>query len=208
MRQVWQLQQRRAALMLDRIELRTERLDLLRALAVGFADRRGVLSLPRRARDLVAGRVLLALQPFDLGNDPAPRSLERGEIFERFVGIDAAIAQTFTNVIRVFAHENRVEHAPAIVRYDAAWPLFGKLSGKPSSPPPVSARGFFPQPKRSPRKCCRSWTSRSFSTASKKPLPLASTTSSSSPDAARTRSKITSTCRLNSKRSSKRAASA
>ena len=40
---------------------------------------------------------------------------------------------------------------------------------KPCFPPPASAHGFFRRPRRSRRKCCRWSTSRSSSTASKKP---------------------------------------
>src|SRR6185436_14580254 len=112
-------EERRAALMLDRIELRFEHLDLVGSEAVGFAHRRRIDSLPRRACDLVARRVLLPLQPFDLGNDPPPRRLERGEFLERFVRLDSAAAQTCTDEFGVIAHEDRVEHAPAIVRYDS-----------------------------------------------------------------------------------------
>ena len=88
------VEQRRVALMLDRVELDAELLDLLRARAVGFLDRRRVLALPLGARDLVARRVLLPLQPFDLGNQPAARGLERGDLLERLVGIEPAVAQT------------------------------------------------------------------------------------------------------------------
>jgi hypothetical protein len=119
MRQVRQDEKRRAALMLDRIELRFEHLDLLRPQAVGLAHRRRIDALARRARDLVARRVLLPLQPLDLRNDPPPRRLERGEILERLVRIDPAAAQPCTDEFGVFAHVDRVEHAPAIVRYDS-----------------------------------------------------------------------------------------
>ena len=74
------------------------------------------------------------------------------------------------------------------------------------SRPPVSARDSFPRPRHSRKKCCRSSTSRSFSTASKRPSHPASRTSSSSPAAARTRSKIISTSTSSSKASSSSAA--
>src|SRR5262245_1147798 len=194
--------------MFDGTQLCFEHLDLLGAQLVGLAHRRRVDPLTRGARALVAGRVLLTLQPFDLGNDPPPRRFERRELFQGSVGIEAAISQSFADEFRMFTHKNRVEHAPVIVRYDAAWPSFGKPFGKPSSPPQVSARGSFPPPRRSRKKCCRSWTSRSFNTASKKRSPPVSTTSSSSPAAARMPSRITSTSRSNSRRFLKRVESA
>ncbi len=118
-RQVRQPEQRTAALILDRGELVVEHLDLLRAFAVGVAHRGRVEPLARRTRDLVARRVLLTLEAFDLGNDPAPRRLERREVLERPVRIDPTIAQTCTDEFGVFAHEDRVEHGFAIVRYDS-----------------------------------------------------------------------------------------
>ena len=60
---------------------------------VGFLDRRRVVTLPLGPRDLVARRVLLPLQPLELGNQPAARRLERGELLERLVGIEPAVAQ-------------------------------------------------------------------------------------------------------------------
>src|SRR5262249_48858229 len=59
-RQVRQVQHRRVALVLDRIELNAELLDLRRTLLVGLLNVRGVVALPLRPRNLVARRVLLA----------------------------------------------------------------------------------------------------------------------------------------------------
>ena len=61
------------ALMLDRVELDAELLDLLRARAVRLLDRRRVVTLPLGARDFVAGRVLLPLQRLELRDDPTAR---------------------------------------------------------------------------------------------------------------------------------------
>jgi len=80
--------------MLDRVELEAFLLDLLGPRPIGFLYRRRVLPHALGTRDLVARRVLLTLQPFELGDDPPPRGLERCDLFERLVGIEAAVAQT------------------------------------------------------------------------------------------------------------------
>src|SRR5262245_49779049 len=116
--------------MLDRRELCIERLDLLRAGAVGFAHRCGVETLPRGLRDLLARRVLQPLEVLDLRNDPPPRRLERRELRERAVRIGAAIAQTGADLVDVIAHEDRIEHASPLYVTIPPW----RLSGKPSSP--------------------------------------------------------------------------
>ena len=85
MRKIGQQQQRLVPLMLDRFELDAELLDLLLACAARFLDILRVLAHPLRARDFVAGRVLQALQALDLRYQPAPRGLQGGDFFERFV---------------------------------------------------------------------------------------------------------------------------
>jgi hypothetical protein len=118
MRQVRQAEQRAIALMLDRIELRRKRFDLLRARLVRLAHRGRVLAPPCGARDLVAGGILEALETLDLRNEPSARHLERREVFQRLVGIHPAVAQTCTDDVGVIADERGVEHGPSIVRYD------------------------------------------------------------------------------------------
>ena len=93
--------------MFDRIELEAELLDLLRARPVRFLDRRRVVPLPLRLRDLVARRVLLALQTFELGDEPAPRRFERRDVLERLVGIEAAVAQAGADLFDVIADVGR-----------------------------------------------------------------------------------------------------
>src|SRR5205085_1589079 len=110
MGQIRQLQKRDLALTLDRIELESHLLDLLRALAVRGLHGRGVETLTLGARDLVAGCVLLALQSLELGNEPAPRRLQRGDLFERLVRIDAARAEPLTDFFDVIAYVRRIEH--------------------------------------------------------------------------------------------------
>ena len=94
---------RRGALVLDRVELEPELLNLLPAQTVGFLHRRGVEPLALGARDLVPRRVLRALQSFELGDHPAPRGLERGDLLERLVRIETAIAQSVTDFFDVIA---------------------------------------------------------------------------------------------------------
>ena len=104
------------ALVLDRVELDAELLDLLRARAVRFLNRRRVLALPLRARDLVARRVLLALQPFELGNQrggarsrawrsPRAPCRDRGR----------GCAGRSRTVLDVIANECGIEHATSAI---------------------------------------------------------------------------------------------
>ena len=109
-RQIGQHQQRLIALVLDGIDLNAELPDLLRAGTVGVLDRRRVEALPLGFRDLVARRILLALQPLELRNQAPPRGFERGDLFERFVGIHPAPAETAPDVVDVIPHERRIEH--------------------------------------------------------------------------------------------------
>ena len=67
--------------------------------------RRRVLPLALRARDLVAGRVLLALQPLDLGDQPPAPGFERRQLLEIGVGIEAAVAEAGADLVDVIAHE-------------------------------------------------------------------------------------------------------
>ena len=89
-----------------------ELLDLLRAAAVRLLDRRRVVPLPLGARDLVARRVLLALQSLELGNEAAPRRLERGDLLEHLVGIEPAVAQARADLLDVIANVGGIEHVP------------------------------------------------------------------------------------------------
>ena len=121
LRQIGQREEGGFALMLDRIELNPELLDLLRPVAIGFLDRRRILALAFGARDLVAGGVLLALQSLELGNDAAPGRLEGRDILERFVLIESAVEQTCAHRFDVIAHVRRVEHvASGLIVYSPA----------------------------------------------------------------------------------------
>ena len=81
------------ALLLDLIDLDLELADLLRARFVRRENVRGVLALALRARHFVARRVLIALEPFELGDQSAPARLERRQLLELGVRLQAAIAR-------------------------------------------------------------------------------------------------------------------
>jgi len=110
-REIRQVENGRGSLMLDRVELESELFDLLRPRAIRFLDRRGIVTLALRSGDLVARRVLRALQPFDLRNQPPPRRFERRDVFDRLVGIEPAIAEAGADLFDVIANVLGVEHA-------------------------------------------------------------------------------------------------
>ncbi len=97
--------------MLGLIELDLELADLLRAGLAGGKERGRVLTLPLGARDFVAGGVLLALEPLDLGNQPPPPRFERRQLLEIGVDIEAAVAKRGADLLEVIAHECGVYHA-------------------------------------------------------------------------------------------------
>ena len=79
--------------MLGLIELNLELADLLPAGLARRKERRRILPLPLRPRDFVARRVLLPLEALDLGNQASPPRLERRQLLEIRVGIEAAIPE-------------------------------------------------------------------------------------------------------------------
>ena len=116
------------------------------------------------------------------------------------------------DVVQVVAQEAGIEHGRHLYRTRETTSSTGRhcLGGlrcasqydddpeclkfaRPCFRPRDWARGFCRPPRRSRKRCCRWSTSQSSSTASKKPSPPASRTSFSSPGAARTPSRITST---------------
>ena len=162
-----------------------ELLDLLRSLPARLLNLRRIEPLPLRARHFVAGGVLLALQSFELGQQPPATRLERGELFE--------LARQDRRRASADADANGLRDCRAglrdraccrfYLRYDVA--TWSDPFERPSFPPRASALASCPRRRRSRKKCWCSSTSRSFSTASRKPCSPASTTSSSSPAAAR-----------------------
>ena len=72
MRNVRQRLEQHRALALGAIELDLELLDLLGAQLARFEQVRDVFTLPLGARDLIARRVLLALEALDLGDQALP----------------------------------------------------------------------------------------------------------------------------------------
>ena len=66
----------------------------------------GVLALPLGARDLVAGRVLLALQAFDLRNQPAAMRFRRRQLLELGRHVEAAVGHARLHRFEVVANES------------------------------------------------------------------------------------------------------
>ena len=114
-RQVRDGQQQRAPLVLDRVEVRLELLDRLAALAVGGEHGARVAPFLLRARDLLARRVLLALERLDLDNHRAPARVERRERLEVGVGVDAAVPEAGPHDVRVVADERWIDHGKPIL---------------------------------------------------------------------------------------------
>ena len=110
MRQVGDRHQQRRPLLLDLIELDFELTDLLRPRLVRREDRRGVFPLSFRARDLVAGRVLIALQPLELGDQPATSVLERRQLLQLGIRLKASIHEACSDGIHVLTNVRGVEH--------------------------------------------------------------------------------------------------
>ena len=111
MRKVGEDEHRALALVLDRVELDAELLDLLRALAVAFLNRAGILTLPLGARDLVARGVLLALEPFELTDETATHTFERRDFVQSLVRVHSAVAETGSDSLQLFTEKCGIEHA-------------------------------------------------------------------------------------------------
>src|SRR5439155_5325323 len=108
------------ALVFDAVALHAKLLDLGGARLVRFLYLRRVLALPLGLSNGVAGRVLLALQPFQLGDDAAPGRLERHNLLKQLIGIEAAPAQPRAHLIDVIADVGRVEHDLDILTWGSA----------------------------------------------------------------------------------------
>ena len=111
-----------------------------------------VLAPPLRRAISSPDGVLLPLQPFELRNEPAPRGFERRDLFERFVGIEAAVAEAGADLLDVIANVGRVEHATSatIVRLRDPSPLDSLI--RPQSRLPAAGLGtrFLPATKAQP----------------------------------------------------------
>ena len=99
------------SLQLDVVDLDFELANLLGPGLVRGEDAGGIEALPLGARDFVAGRVLLPLQPFELRDEPAPARLERRELFELRIRIETAAAKARANLLHVISRVHGVEHA-------------------------------------------------------------------------------------------------
>ena len=63
------------------------------------------------------GGILIALEPFHLGDQPAPARFERGDLLQVSVRIQATIAQARSDVLHVIAHKSGIEHPTILYRY-------------------------------------------------------------------------------------------
>jgi hypothetical protein len=113
-RKVWQRHENDGALLLDLIQLDTELANLLRSLAIGVEDGARVFALPLRSRNLVARRILIALQPFEIGNETPPPILECRQLLELSVGIDAAAVESTSYLFAVIAYVCRIKHCEIV----------------------------------------------------------------------------------------------
>src|SRR6185503_17143591 len=119
-RQVRHGHQQVGELLIHLAQLRLELLDLLATGLVGGKDRRRIEPLLLGARDLLARRVLLALEVLDARNQLAALRIERGEGREDGVGIEAAVAETRARLVEVRSHVCGIEHPKILYRLAAA----------------------------------------------------------------------------------------
>ena len=108
--QIRERPQPRAPLLFDRVEVRFEPLDRLAALAICGEHGARVAPFLLRAGDLLAGRVLIALERLDLDNHRAPARVERRKRVEVGVGVDAAVPEAGPHDVRVIADERWIDH--------------------------------------------------------------------------------------------------
>ena len=83
--------------------------------AVRREDPARVETLALRARHLVAGDVLLALELLELGNQRPPPGLELRQFLELGVGVHSAVPEGLPHLVDVIAHESGVEHDTSII---------------------------------------------------------------------------------------------
>ena len=124
-RHVRERHQQDPPLLLDLIQLDADLADLLRPLAVCLENRACVLPLALRARDFVAGRVLIALQALELGDEPPAPVFQRGQLLELAVDIQPTALEAPLHFLLVLPYESRIKHAESY----------------PISPPPLSRAG-------------------------------------------------------------------
>ena len=113
-RKIGQRHQNDRPLLLDLIELDADLPNLLRPLPVGVEDAARVFALPLRSRHLIARRVLLPLQPFELGNQPAPAVLEHRQLLELAVDVHPAALEPAFHVVPMIAYVSRVKHGEIV----------------------------------------------------------------------------------------------
>src|SRR5690606_16075835 len=95
---------------LDAVELVLELADLLAALPARLVQVPHLETLPPGAGHLVAGGVLLALEPFDFGNQAAALGFEGRKLFELGGRVEAAGKQPVANRVDVVTDESGIKH--------------------------------------------------------------------------------------------------
>jgi len=108
--------------LLDQIELDALLLDLLRPLAARILDLRRVEPLALGARDLVARRVLLALEALELRQQAPAPCLERGQLLELARHVDAAVGECGSDGFEVLSEVGGIDHVGrvAVSSYNSA----------------------------------------------------------------------------------------
>ena len=97
-------------LKLDVVQLNLELTDLLIARLVGGKNPGRIETLALGTRNLVAGRVLLPFQSFELGDETFAARLERGQLLQVGIRVEAAVAQAGASLFEVIPHVRGVEH--------------------------------------------------------------------------------------------------
>ena len=110
MRQVGQRQEHRIALLLERLQLSVELLDPLPALAVRVEHAARVLAKSFEPRDFLPGCILRALERLHFHDERAPAFIERPQLGEGGVRLEAAVLQGCFDAIRVVAQHGGVDH--------------------------------------------------------------------------------------------------
>ena len=98
------------SLLLNLIELDAQLANLLRALTIRVENAAGILPLSLCPGHFIACSVLLALQPFELGNQPPAAILQRRERFQLSIDVHAALLHPSTYLFLMLADECRIQH--------------------------------------------------------------------------------------------------
>ena len=168
-RQVGNRQQPAVASLLDGVELDAELLDLLRPLTAGLLDLR--VSRPCRLARATSSPAAFCsrFSPSTSGSRSAAARFERGQLPRaRSTGRTPRFCSADANGLEIVTQKCWIEHVA-----DSTCDTMSGMERtvrKAVFPPRVSALASSPPRRRSRRKCWSSSTSRSFNTASRRPL--------------------------------------